>query len=186
MNTITHLYSTSIYLTPTANITSPTNLTVGSNTITFAATNAYTATINSIQLVSTLNTSYAINIPNGTWTTTGTGSNAVTQFTAILTAGSYSLLVSSTPNGYIAINGAINVLFPININTTSQQISFNGGTFTIAASYLSPVSYISVNGFAGQVTSYSTSSVTYSVPALVTTTTQTTFNLQTVSLLPNS
>jgi hypothetical protein len=186
INTVTHTYSTSSYLTPTASITSPTNLTVGSNTITFAATNGIAASINNIQLVSTFNNSYAITIPSATWTTNGTGSSAVTNFTATLSAGSYSLIVSTTPNGYIAVTGTINVLLPTSITTNSQQVSFNGGTFTIAATYLSPVSSLSVNGFTGQLTSYNTSSATYAIPPLVTPTTQTTFNLKTVSLLPNS
>jgi hypothetical protein len=119
INSITHVYTTSNYLTPTAAITSSNNLTVGSNTITFAATNSYTATINSLQLVSTINSSYSITIPNNTWATTGTGGSAVTQFTASLAAGSYNLIVSSSPNGFISIPTPINVLLPTNLNTNS-------------------------------------------------------------------
>ena len=188
-NVITRTYSTSTFNTPTANITavsSSLNTSVGANNITFKATNSYPATILSIKLVSTLNKDHTIVVPNGTWNTTGTGSNATTTFSATLNAGSYKLLVNTSPYGYIAMNSTIDIAFPINVNTNTQQVSFNGGTFTIAASYVSPVSYIIVNGFKGKITSYNSSAATYSVPALVTPLTQSTFNLVGVDLLPNS
>lgn len=164
--------------TPAATITGVTsalNATVGAKNITFKPNFAYNATIQSIRLVSTLNSSYFINVTN--WTTTGSGVNAITTFAATLSAGSYKLRVSTTPYGYIAFNSTIDVLKPDNFVTSPQNLSFNGGNYTIAASYLSPVSYITVNGFKGRVVSYSTSSVTYSVPPLLTTDTQAAFNL---------
>lgn len=94
--------------------------------------------------------------------------------------------MSTTPNGYIAVTGVLNVNLPVNINAPAQQISFNGGTFTITASGLSPVSYITVNGFKGALLTYSPSAATYTVPALVTPSTQTAFSLKTVALLPSS
>jgi hypothetical protein len=62
-------------------------------------------------------------------------------------------------------------------------MSFNGGNFTLAASRLSPSSYISINGFQGRILSYSSSSVTYAVPPLVTNASQTAFALATDALL---
>jgi len=71
------------------------------------------------------------------------------------------------------MNSTIDIVFPSNVNiSTPQKISFYGGSFTIAASYLSPVSFITVNGFKGVVTSYTTYAVTYTVPALITPSTQ--------------
>jgi hypothetical protein len=125
-------------------------------------------------------------IPNATWTTTGTGSNATTTFEATLNAGSYKLLVNTSPYGYIAINSTIDITLPSNVVANNQRVSFNGGTFTISASNLSPVSFITVNGFKGKITDYTSSAATYSVPALVTPLTQSTFNLVSVDLLPSS
>lgn len=103
-NVVTKTYSTSTYYTPTANITSLSsslNTSVGAKNISFIATNSYITTILSIKLVSTLNKDHAINIPNSTWNTNGTGANATTTFTAVLNAGSYRLVVNSAPYGYI-------------------------------------------------------------------------------------
>ena len=47
-------------------------------------------------------------------------------------------------------------------------MSFNGGNYIISAPYLSPVSYITVAGFRGNLISSNTSSATYNVPPLVT------------------
>ena len=189
VNSINKTYTLSNSYTPTANInavTSANNQTVGPKTITFAATNSVNATITGIKLVSTLDSSHTITVASGSWNTTGNGSAAVTTFAETLNAGSYKLLVSTTPFGYISMNSTVDNTFPTNVITSNQQVSFNGGSFTIAASYLSPVSYITVNGFKGTITSYSSSSVTYSVPALVTPDTQSAFNLVDVSLLPTS
>lgn len=176
-NKATYTYTTSTFSTPTASITSATTVNVGVNTIQITATNAVPATITDISLVSTFDSSQVITVPSNSWTTTGTGNGAVTSFSATLLAGSYNVMVSTTPNGYVSIADKLNVEFPTNVNPTAQQVSFNGGFFTIAASNLSPVSTIQVNGFKGKIVSYSTSSVTYAVPALVTTSTQSTFSL---------
>jgi hypothetical protein len=180
VNTNNKTYTLSSSITPTANITAVTsdiNQTVGPKNITFAATNNVSATITAIKLVSTLDSSHVINIAAGSWSTTGSGATAVTTFAATVNAGSYRLVVSTTPNGYISMNTTINNIFPTNAVTNPQPVSFNGGSVTIQASYLSPVSYITVNGFKGAISSYTTSSVTYSVPALITADTQTAFTL---------
>ena len=103
-NVVTKTYTTSTYYTPTANITSVSSTldtSVGAKNITFTATNAYATTILGIKLVSTLNKDHTIVIANGTWNTSGTGTNATTTFKATLNAGSYRLVVNSAPYGYI-------------------------------------------------------------------------------------
>jgi hypothetical protein len=184
VNTLTKTYFTDPSLTPTGTITSPANLTVGANTISFTVSSS-SATITSIQLAPVVNSNFALTVPINSWTTNGSSTN----FTITLTTGSYNLLVN-TANGYIAFQSNINVVFPTNAVTdytgNSQQTSFNGGTFTIAASSLAPFSYITINGFVGKILSYSTSSVTYAVPALVTTATQTAFSIAQSALLPGS
>ncbi len=186
VNSVQYTYTLLTSLTPTASITSSTTLSVGANSITVSASNSVSATIDKIKLVSIFNKNDVITVDNSTVSVTGTGATAVTTFNAILNAGSYKVLVSTIPNGYISISNSINVNFPTNVNTNNQQMSFNGGTFTISASDLSPVSYITVNGFRGNIISYSTSAVTYSVPALVTPSTQTAFSLVKPTLLDNS
>lgn len=173
-------------LTPTATITSPTNVSIGTNTITFTASNSVAATITAIKLISTLDPKNQISIANNSWTTTGSGSSAVTSFSTDLNAGSYKLVVYTSPNGIISITDTINVAFPVNFVANSQQISYNGGSFTISANNLSPASYITVGGFRGKILSYSTSAVTYAVPALVTSSTQSTFGLKEVALIDSS
>lgn len=81
------------------------------------------------------------------------------------------------------MNSTVDVAIPTNLVSNPQSVSFNGGRYTIEASYLSPVSYITVNGFRGDVISYTNTNVTYQVPALVTTETQAAFNLAEVSKL---
>lgn len=103
-----------------------------------------------------------------------------------MNAGSYKLLVNTSPYGYLLINSTVNIAIPTNLVSNPQDVSFNGGKYTIAGSYLSPVSYITVNDFRGDIISYSSSSVTYKVPPLVTSTTQSTFNLVEVAKLPIS
>ena len=72
----------------------------------------------------------------------------------------------------------LRVAFPTNVATSGQiQMSFNGGIFTITASYLSSSSYIVVNGFKGKITSHSNTQVTYEVPPQVNAQTQTAFGL---------
>jgi hypothetical protein len=186
VNPKTYTYSTSSSLTPTGTITSPANLNVGNNIITFTVSSSVSATITGIQLVPVVNSAYPIVVPMNSWITNGT----TTNFTVSLNSGSYNLLVSTTPYGYVAFQTKVNVLFPTNVVTdytgNSQLTSFNGGSFTIAASDLAPFSYITVNGFVGQILSYSNTSVTYAVPPLVTTSTQTTFHISQPALLPDS
>jgi hypothetical protein len=173
-------------LTPSASVTSSTSLSVGTNTITFAATNAVAATITSIRLVSTISEADFIEVAANSWTTTGSGASASTSFSASLNAGSYKLRVHSSPNGYLAITDTLSVAFPSSFSASNQQISFNGGSFTITANRLSLSSYITVNGLRGDISSYSSSAVTYRVPALVTAATQSAFGLKEVARLSNS
>ena len=188
VNTVSKTYLV-LSNTPKANITAVTsnfNVSVGTVNITFSATNNYTSSIVSIKLVSTLDSSHVVTVNNGSWNTTGTGLSANTTFSTRLNAGSYKLMVLSLPYGYIQMNQTVNIAFPTNVITTVQKVSFNGGFYKIQASRLSPVSYITVNGLKGTISSYTDYAVTYRVPPLVTKATQTAFNLAEVSLLPTS
>lgn len=165
-------FSATTSYTPTANlvsVVSDDSVAVGSQNVTVSSTNAIAATITSIRLVSIQDKSFFINVADGSWTTTGTGATAVTRFNVVINSGSYRLLINTSPYGYILLNSTVNIPFPNSFASISQSMSFNGGQFTLTASYLSPVSYITVNGFRGDIISYSPTSVTYQVPPLVTT-----------------
>jgi hypothetical protein len=77
----------------------------------------------------------------------------------------------------------INVSLTSGSTVTTKSIAYSGGEITITGSNLSPSSFITVNSLRGNVKTYSASSVTYDVPALVTPLTQSTFNLKKVELL---
>jgi len=55
--------------------------------------------------------------------------------------------------------------------------------FTVTGANLSPSSYILVNGLRGDIKTYTSSSVVYNAPSLVTTNSQSTFNLAKTSLI---
>lgn len=168
-------------MTPTADVTSST-LNPGTQTIIFTATNAVAATISSIKLVSAIDSTSFIDIPANSWTSSGSGIGATTSFSATVNAGSY-LIKANTQNGYIAITTPVNVNFPTGVTPPTQDMSFNGGTFTITGNNLSPASYIEINGFKGVIQTYTSSAVTYKVPPIVTTLTQSTFSLVKEGLL---
>jgi hypothetical protein len=86
---------------------------------------------------------------------------------------------------FYTINDVVNVAMPTNIISTAESYSYNGGTFTIAASSLSPVSNIRVNGLKGALIDYNkaNSSATYEIPSFVTTLSQSTYNLAKTELL---
>lgn len=62
------------------------------------------------------------------------------------------------------------------ITSTSQSMSFAGGNYTISGSVLSPSSYLDVNGYKAYPISYSSTSVTYKIPAFITLNTQAQYN----------
>ena len=91
----------------------------------------------------------------------------------------YVVKVNTVVDGYVQLNESmVEVAFPSNAVASNQVMSFNGGYFTITGDYLSPVSYITVNGFKGSISSMSDSEITYSVPKMVTSNTQATFNIE--------
>jgi len=186
VNTVNYTFYYSTNSTPAANIIALMDLDNGDKKVSFFNTTDLTATINSIRLVSTLDSSHSINVNVGSLVVTQSGTSVFTSFTATLKAGSYKLLANTSPYGYILMNTTVNVPFPTNYAPSSPQLSFNGGQVTITADLLSPVSYITVNGFRGSILTYSDTAVTYAVPALVTTDTQTAFTLASVALLPTS
>jgi hypothetical protein len=159
-------------------------VSVGANTITFSATSTLTVTIKSISLVSTIDNTQAIVVSNSNWFTNGTGATAVTVFNATLYTGSYSLNVN-TDYGYVDFGSLVNVSFPVSVITNTQQMSFNGGSFTVQANYVSPASYITLNGLKGSIISRTDSEVVYTVPPLLTTATQTAFSIGKVTLIDN-
>jgi hypothetical protein len=152
---------------------------VGATTVqlnrTFSSPNS---TVLAISVISAFNNSYSIPISNTSWTIIGTN----ISFPVTLPSGSYNIQVSS-PNGYYLINSVLNVQMPSNVVNTTQTTSFAGGAYTLTANTLSPVSYILVNGFKGFPTATSVSSVTYTVPPLVTSASQASFNLASVGLI---
>ena len=85
--------------------------------------------------------------------------------------------------GYFSLTGTnnstatIKVKLPASVTVTNKQISFYGGIFTVTGNNLSPVSYLSINGFKCFIKKYTTSSVIYKVPAFITTNTLNEFEL---------
>lgn len=125
--------------------------------------------------MSVINSKMVISI--GNWSTNGT----TTNFNAVLTAGSYNILINSA-YGYYQCSDILNVQLPNNIAAKSQVASFAGGIYTINGN-LSPSSYILVNGLKGQIINYTSSAVTYMIPPLVTPTSNAAFGLAAVSLI---
>jgi hypothetical protein len=154
-------YQSQSSLTPTIDLPNATALSPGSNTITFTQTDSLNAPITSFSLVSTIDPTNVIPI-----TTSSNASNIYT-FTTTLASGSYNIL-AMTKNGYCQVNHAINVSLAAGVTSSSVVSSFAGGLFTITGSNLSPSSYITVNSFVGRVVTYTSTAVTYSIPAFVT------------------
>jgi hypothetical protein len=98
--------------TPTGQITGPNNQTVGMQTITVNLTNAVSANVNNISLVSTLDSNNQISVANSSWTVNGTQ----ITFNVNLTAGSFRLVVSSDPYGNVQLTDPlIKIALPSNI-----------------------------------------------------------------------
>jgi hypothetical protein len=77
-----------------------------------------------------------------------------------------------TTTGYAAFNDTINVNIPANTAATPLVSSFAGGLLTVTGNNLSPSSYILVNGLRGDIKTYSSSSIIYYAPPLITTNSQ--------------
>lgn len=152
-------YTASIYSTPKLLLISNSVVSPGVNTISLKKNDTMSATITTIKVVSTINSSNSFTISN--WTTL----SDIYTFSVNLTAGSYQVL-ALTAYGYCLVNSTISVTLPSGSSITSKITSFGGDTVTISGQYLSPSSYISVNGFNGSIINYSPSSITYSVPAI--------------------
>jgi hypothetical protein len=170
----TRTYLSQSSLTPTINLPSSTPLTAGSNTITFTQTDTLAAPITNLSLVSTIDNSNTI------YVSLSNVSNVYT-FTASLNSGSYKI-VATTRYGYCQVNNVINVSLA-SVTASSVVSSFAGGVFTLTGNNLSPSSYITVNSFIGKIVTYTSTVVTYSIPAFVTHTSQTAFNLKQVDLI---
>lgn len=100
----------------------------------------------------------------------------MTTFDVNVPAGAYNVVATSNNNIFIS-STAVNVNLPATKSIADGDYSFNGGSITITADNLSPASYITVNNKRGKLLSRTASAATYQVPSLVTTLTQTTFNL---------
>lgn len=187
---LTKTYTVLDTLTPTATRTSadPTDISIV-NEITVTLSNAVTiSSVNAIALVSRADPTVKTEIAANTWVVAGSGIGSTIKFNTTLKAGGYDIVIRTSPNGNIKMSNGLNIPFPANINTSpaTQQISFNGGSFTISGSGLSPASYITVNGLRGDISKYTASAVTYTVPAFVTASTQSTFKLREPVQIPSS
>jgi hypothetical protein len=190
VNSASKTYTVQDSLTPMATRTSadPTDISIV-NEITVTLSNAVSITsVDAISLVSTVDSSIKTDIAAGTWVVTGSGTGSTIAFNTTLNAGGYDIVIRTSPNGNIKMSNGLNIPFPANVNTSpaTQQISFNGGSFTISGANLSPASYITVNGLKGTISSYTASAVTYNVPAFVTANTQSTYTLKESARIPNS
>ena len=151
--------------TPTADATSAAvDGTPGLYNITVTNTSALFATILSIKLVSSLTKNYVIPV---NISSLNRSAGLSVSFNATLNAGSYNLVINTSPYGYVNVSSNINITTTITA-PSSQEISFNGGNYTITSPFLSPVSYITVAGFIGNLISYNATAATYSVPPIVT------------------
>ena len=181
-------YFTYTTYTPTGVIAAPNNLTMipGSYEIQVNMTNNVSATVQGIELISTINKTDKIVIANNSWTVTGSKDTAVIAFNVSLPTGQYSLMISTYPYGFVQLTDPIiNSTFPSAFSTTGGSMSFNGGNFTITAENLSRSSYITVNNLRGDIANYTATKVIYHVPAFVTASTQAAFSLAKAAKIPN-
>jgi hypothetical protein len=158
-------YSTS---TPYAKIISPTNLTVAPGTISFRLNTSviFAATATNVTLESIINKNEVITVSN--FNATSTNCN----FTASLSAGAYRLKVNSSL-GYFFNNASDIINVTANtITSSTENISFAGGNYTIYGNGLSSSSYLNVNGYKAYPINYNSTAVTYKIPAFVTLNTQ--------------
>jgi hypothetical protein len=173
-------YAYSIY-TPKLNLTSKQVVNPGLNSISVIRSDTLSSVlIKSIQMVSTIDNTNIIAISN--WTTTNISTYT---FSATLFSGSYKIVVL-TNYGYCTVNSTINVAMANGSSILSKKVSFAGDFVTLTGSSLSPSSYITVNGFKGVISSYSSSTITYKVPALSSPTSQASYSLNSVSHIDSS
>ena len=173
-------YSISSSFTPQLSIISPTNLTLspGSNAFRISTNSSAATAPNNITFVSTINSSDVVIVSY--WA----GDSSSTNFTASLPSGSYKLQVNSS-YGYYLSTSIINVTANT-VNTSNQNISFAGGSYTILGSSLSPSSYLTLNGQKANIVQYTSTAVTYQIPPFVTVNTQSQFNLAANDLIDSS
>lgn len=184
VTTSTNSYIYQQVLTPVISYNGSALIPGVSSTINFTRTDTLditVVTITQLDLVSTVNTSNVISIPN--WTVNNT--TKLYSFSGTLPSGAYSIR-ALTPNGYCLVNNPVNVGLDSGVSAASQSTGFSGGYFTISGNNLSPASYITVNSFKGTISSYTNSSVTYNVPPFVTANSQTAFNLVQVAQLDST
>lgn len=84
-----------------------------------------------------------------------------------------------TTLGYASFIGSLNVIAPTNLAHISTVSSFAGGLFTVTGVGQSSSSYIMVNGFRGDIRTYTSSSITFNLPPLITANSQEKFTLAT-------
>jgi hypothetical protein len=176
VNSVSTSFITYAVYTAVIELSSNSTVPAGPNNITLHQTNAYSNPIQAINFISTKDPSYVISASN--WTTNG----STTDLTVTLNAGAYTIQVRGATKFYNCTS-TIFVSMPINVITTPQSSSFNGGSFTINANYLSPVSDILVNSLRGKIISYDGAHATYQLPPLLTTLTQSTYGLANVAQL---
>lgn len=167
-------YISNTSLTPTLAIKSPKVISTGFSTINVTVTSSLVCNIISVSLVSIFDKSIVVNV------TSWTSSLPTISFNATLNSGSYRIRILSN-YGFYQCTDLLNVTAPTLSGGSSQVASFAGSSFTITAAGLSSSSYITVNGLVGNIISYSATAVTYQIPALVTTDSNSVFNLASVA-----
>ncbi|CAM6005118.1 unnamed protein product, partial [Sphagnum balticum] len=177
VNTVTKTYTLSQYATPLVTLTSAATVNSGSNTITFTVSNLQSGeVVTGITLVSTQNSSNTITVSNWTFVSTAY------TFAATLTSGQFTIQVTGSKSGFFNSPHPLSVSLAA-VSAPNKVLGYSGGQITITGNNLSPTSYITVNGLRGDILTYSNSSVTYNVPALVTATSQAALNLAQVTQL---
>lgn len=179
VNTVTKQFTSATYYTSTATLSSAGTVSAGLISVTLNVTKkSPSSTIQSVSVLSAINSSFSVPVPTWTFDSTKT----FVSFSVTLPPGNYKFQVSSA-DGYYLIMSLLNVSFPSGIVNTAQSTSYAGGSYTLSGGYLSPASYIVVNGFKGYPISNSTTSITYAVPPLITAASQASYKLASVSLI---
>lgn len=165
-------FYTSSSNTPSLNLITSKMMNQGINAISVQRIDAIkNYLISEIILVSILNPQKTVTISNLT-----TANSTNYNFSASLASGSFKIR-AKTPIGYCTVNSSIYVNLPPNITLPTQQFSYAGGEIKLTAPLLSPSSYLLVGGIKAEIKEYNSSYVIYSVPPLLSSLSQSKYNL---------
>ena len=171
-NTITAWVTPAAAATPVLTLTSATPKTVGPNTLTFSKANLQTAVPTYVEVYSLFNSNelYNVTIPTQTVSTS-------LQFTVTLPGGIFGFRFFYPSYGYATANDNISVTIPQPTIPASLISSYNGASFTLTGTGLSPSATLKVNGFTSTLSNVTTTNAIASIPAFVTVLTQTQYDL---------